>query len=64
MIIGPTSQLRTSDTLNCFHAVATLPSSSYLTLAKTGYIIHSRPTAMGNETVSMRMESENSAMSG
>ncbi len=64
MMAGPMTQFSTAETLNIFQAVATLPSSSYLTLASTGYIIHSRPMAMGNDTVSMRRASKAVAMPG
>ncbi len=64
MSTGPMSQLSASETLNIFQAVVTLESCSYWTLVSTGYIIHSRPMAMGRETVSMRRASMASAMSG
>ncbi len=64
MITGPMIQFKPSDTLNIFHAVATLESCSYCTLVSTGYIIHSKPMAMGRDTVSMRSASMASAVSG
>ena len=43
---GPITQFKNSETLNIFHALATLPSSSYLTFASGGYIIHISPIAI------------------
>jgi hypothetical protein len=64
MITGPTSQFSTSDKPNIFQAPVTRESCSYCTLISTGYIIHSRPMAMGSETVSIRNASRASAVSG
>ena len=54
MMAGPTIQFSTRETPNCSQAWAIFPSSSYFTPARTGYIIHSRPMAMGSDTVSTR----------
>jgi len=51
---GPITQFRKRETLNIFPAPLTLESSSYLTLARGGYIIHNNPIAIGSDTVSIR----------
>ena len=47
MRIGPMIQFWTSDRARTLTSRKTYPSFSYLTLAKGGYIIRIRPTAMG-----------------
>ena len=44
-------QLSTSDMASDRRSVTTWPMREYFTLASTGYIISSRPMAMGSETV-------------
>jgi len=57
MRAGPMIQFNVNDTPNCCFAWVIFPNCSYFTLARTGYIIHSRPMAMGSETVPMRSAS-------
>jgi hypothetical protein len=54
---GPISQFRLSEAANSFQARPTCDSSSYFTRARTGYIIQSRPRAMGSETSATLMAS-------
>ncbi len=61
---GPITQFSTSETPNIFQAVATFESSSYFTFAKTGYIIQSKPIAMGRETASISSAESTIAISG
>ncbi len=51
MRIGPMTQFCTSDTPRTRQSRKTLPISSYLTLAKGGYIIKISPTAIGIDVV-------------
>lgn len=46
---GPTSQFSTSELTRSFLSPVTAPTRSYRTLASTGYIITSRPRAIGTE---------------
>ena len=49
--MGPMTQFCTSDSPRTLKFLKTWPSSSYLTLARGGYIIRIRPMAMGMEVV-------------
>ena len=48
---GPTSQFSTRRAPSIRRSPVTRPSSEYRTLASTGYIISSRPMAIGRQTV-------------
>ncbi|MNW60856.1 hypothetical protein D3C74_388790 [compost metagenome] len=50
MKAGARTQLITKEVIISFLSASTRPVSLYLTLAKTGYIITSRPMAMGTDT--------------
>lgn len=47
---GPSTQLSTREGISSRRSRVTAPSRSYRTLARTGYIITSRPSAIGSET--------------
>ena len=49
MRAGPTIQLRTSEGTSSRDCRAIAPTSVYRTFASTGYIMSSRPIAIGNE---------------
>src|SRR5690606_30697510 len=52
-----TSQFNTNDVPDIFQLAATSGILPYFTFARTGYIIHSRPMAIGSDTVSSLTES-------
>jgi hypothetical protein len=60
---GPMSQLRTSDITSDRRSVTTVPIERYFTLARTGYIMRRRPSAIGNDTESIFTVSSQSSRS-
>ena len=59
MNAGPTSQLRTSESVRSVRSPVTRWVSSYRTFASTGYIITSSPIAIGSEIPPTCIESRN-----